>query len=312
MQRRTRAVTSSHVSAATLGLATMLACSGGAPVGGTVSTSQPTSAETFDDGTTADDGMTSSVPTSTTPDPTSAEDTAKETSESSAPGDSSESSGATTGEPTSASSGESSTTADVETGSGGPSCGNGVIDEGENCDGDELGAAACSNIGGGFTGGTLTCAGDCAFDTTECLTAANPTVQCHVANLAIPDDGAVMDNLALPAELVGRTISDVDVSVELDHTYVGDLVISVSSGGIEVSVFDACTGSDNLDVSFDDEADAAINCASTDSGAIVTPLSPLSGFDGDDLAASWTLEVADAVAEDTGTLTQWCVTVVWQ
>jgi hypothetical protein len=46
-------------------------------------------------------------------------------------------------------------------------CGNGAIDPGEDCDGDELGSATCQSLGQGFTGGALSCA-DCEFDTSQC------------------------------------------------------------------------------------------------------------------------------------------------
>ena len=63
--------------------------------------------------------------------------------------------------------------------SGGDTCGNDVIDGGEDCDGDDLGAADCTTIGGGFDGGTLACAADCAFDTSACfmMDCGNNTVE---------------------------------------------------------------------------------------------------------------------------------------
>lgn len=290
-------------------LVASVACSGGAPVGTTSMTQASSASDTLDGDTTFDDSLTSTPPTTSDPTGVDESTTAKDPSD---PTHATETGDVTTGTETSGVPVESSTTDVVEDSSGGPSCGNGVIDEGENCDGDALDTEACADIGGGFTGGTLTCAADCAYDTTECETAANPTVVCRMVNLGIPDDGVVTDDLSLPAEVVGRTISDVDITVELDHTYLGDLQIAVSSGGIEVAVFDACTSVDNLDVVFDDEADDAVDCVAPDVGDVVTPLSALSGFDGDTLAATWTLEITDEAADDVGTLAQWCVTVAWE
>lgn len=48
-----------------------------------------------------------------------------------------------------------------------PVCGDGVIDAGEDCDGSQLGGQACADVGN-FTGGTLACAGDCAWDVSAC------------------------------------------------------------------------------------------------------------------------------------------------
>ncbi len=49
----------------------------------------------------------------------------------------------------------------------GPSCGNGVKEAGETCDGEDLGGQTC--ITQGFDGGTLACNSDCqSFSTTNC------------------------------------------------------------------------------------------------------------------------------------------------
>ncbi len=45
-------------------------------------------------------------------------------------------------------------------------CGDGTRDMGEDCDGTDLNGATCESIGLGS--GTLTCAGDCTFDTSDC------------------------------------------------------------------------------------------------------------------------------------------------
>jgi hypothetical protein len=54
-------------------------------------------------------------------------------------------------------------------------CGNGVIDDGEDCDGPSLGGQTCS--GRGYDGGNLACAGDCTFDESACSTCGNGVVE---------------------------------------------------------------------------------------------------------------------------------------
>ncbi len=49
-------------------------------------------------------------------------------------------------------------------------CGNGVIDEGEACDGENLGEATCETLDQGYTGGELACSATCQFDTSACTT----------------------------------------------------------------------------------------------------------------------------------------------
>jgi cysteine-rich repeat protein len=48
-------------------------------------------------------------------------------------------------------------------------CGNGVIEPGEQCDGLDLNGETC--VTQGFAGGTLACDGNCQFDVSACLTA---------------------------------------------------------------------------------------------------------------------------------------------
>src|SRR5690606_21411790 len=51
---------------------------------------------------------------------------------------------------------------------GTPYCGNGVLDEGEACDGDDLGDATCADADASFVGGRLSCRVDCQFNTSAC------------------------------------------------------------------------------------------------------------------------------------------------
>lgn len=46
-------------------------------------------------------------------------------------------------------------------------CGDGVVEAPEECDGADLAGQTCATLG--FTGGTLTCAANCAFDKTQCV-----------------------------------------------------------------------------------------------------------------------------------------------
>lgn len=49
-------------------------------------------------------------------------------------------------------------------------CGDSVAEEGEQCDGVDLGGETCEGLGLGFTGGALACTATCAFDTSMCTT----------------------------------------------------------------------------------------------------------------------------------------------
>jgi hypothetical protein len=47
-------------------------------------------------------------------------------------------------------------------------CGDGVKNGVELCDGSDLGSASCTSVPGGFSGGTLACSGSCTFNTSGC------------------------------------------------------------------------------------------------------------------------------------------------
>lgn len=55
-----------------------------------------------------------------------------------------------------------------------PTCGNGVIDEGEQCDGDNLGGFTCEALG--YSVGTLACDPfTCTFDASMCWLNGDPS-----------------------------------------------------------------------------------------------------------------------------------------
>lgn len=47
-------------------------------------------------------------------------------------------------------------------------CGNGAIEDGEQCDGTELGGASCTDVNPAYSGGTLVCGESCTFDASGC------------------------------------------------------------------------------------------------------------------------------------------------
>lgn len=67
----------------------------------------------------------------------------------------------------------------------GPTCGNGVLNAGEECDGTNLGGATCAS--NGFAGGSLSCSPTCTLVTTQCTNCGNNVI----------DSGEVCDGTAL-------------------------------------------------------------------------------------------------------------------
>ena len=76
---------------------------------------------------------------------------------------------ATTTDPTTTGDGDGDGDDTTTTTTGDPECGNGTIDDGEQCDGGNLGGFTCSDLG--YTGGTLACdVVTCTYDASGCVT----------------------------------------------------------------------------------------------------------------------------------------------
>ncbi|MGJ8591707.1 MAG: reprolysin-like metallopeptidase [Aquaticitalea sp.] len=140
---------------------------------------------------------------------------------------------------------------------------------------------------------------------TTCETFTNDTA------LSIPDNGTAYTAstiMSTSGATIGGTVS-VKASVDITHTYLGDLYLALQSPA-PASTFiqlvqGACGSADDMDVTFVDGAGGFV-CASPTVGD-VAPLQPLSAVDGQSAAGQWLLGVADTAAQDTGTLNSWSI-----
>ncbi len=135
--------------------------------------------------------------------------------------------------------------------------------------------------------------------------------------LAIPDNAPAGATSTLNVSN-SFVLTDVNVVYQMSHTWVGDVVITLTPpGGGPITLMDrpgvpastfGCSG-DNMDVIFDDSAsfDPETNCPVTVpvfSGPVL-PFSPLSVLNGTNVQGNWTLTVSDHAGGDTGTVTNW-------
>jgi len=109
-------------------------------------------------------------------------------------------------------------------------------------------------------------------------------------NLAIPDNNPTGVSSTIAIGQAG-TVRQLKVSVDITHTYIGDLRLElVSPAGRSVVLHSQLGGGqDNLIVTYDS----------------ATPLSPLSSLVGQSMQGNWTLRVADLAAVDVGKLNKW-------
>jgi len=125
--------------------------------------------------------------------------------------------------------------------------------------------------------------------------------------------------------LAGAPVVDrLTVSVRLNHTYNGDLILALQHpDGTEVvlanrrggsgdnfgSATNSCAGGATF-TRFDDAAASAISAGSAPFAGTYRPETPLAVFAGKPLNGLWRLRITDAAAADTGTLGCWSLTAV--
>jgi subtilisin-like proprotein convertase family protein len=101
------------------------------------------------------------------------------------------------------------------------------------------------------------------------------------------------------------SILDVNIEVNIDHTYRADLDITLTSpSGTAVDLSSDNGGSsDNLYVIFDDSASTSITTDNTTHSSVVErqPESALSAFNAEDALGIWNLEICDDARRDRGT-----------
>ncbi|MDZ7362581.1 MAG: S8 family serine peptidase [candidate division KSB1 bacterium] len=120
--------------------------------------------------------------------------------------------------------------------------------------------------------------------------------------------GSAVSTLSVTENFI---ITDVNVTMNISHTWVSDLVITLTApNGTSVGLFSRNGGSgDNLSTTtFDDEAATSITNGAAPYNGSFQPDNALAIFDGLQSNGTWTLRVYDGVAFDGGTLNSWSIT----
>ena len=99
-------------------------------------------------------------------------------------------------------------------------------------------------------------------------------------------------------------VADVNVNIELDHTYLADLVVKLisPSGTTVILLSSSCGDLQNINATFDDDAQNFICNGDPAISGTIKPLGSLSSFNGESLFGEWTLEINDNAASDGGSL----------
>jgi subtilisin-like proprotein convertase family protein len=141
----------------------------------------------------------------------------------------------------------------------------------------------------------------------------NPNFPSSSPPVPIPDnnpDGASM-SIVVPDN---KTVLDVNVRVNITHTFDGDFVISlVPPVGAPITLSNRRGGSgDNYtNTVFDDEAATPISAGTAPFTGSFRPDSLLSAADGINAAGTWTLRVVDQASVDVGTIDNWTLSLTY-
>ena len=162
--------------------------------------------------------------------------------------------------------------------------------------------------------------------TNDCGTSANSgaftfttaNIGCNTQNnntqVAIPDNGGTADPATSTIDYTnGVTISDVNVTVNITHTWDADLTISLTSPAgtvVNLSVENGGSGDNYTSTIFDDDgADGAIGGGAAPFTGSFVPEQPLSTFNNEASLGVWTLTVSDSANLDPGTLDSWSLEI---
>jgi subtilisin-like proprotein convertase family protein len=148
-----------------------------------------------------------------------------------------------------------------------------------------------------FTTGQLTCITEISTDTpVEIPIVANTTP--FISSMTL-----VSTNL----------VTDVNVTVDISHTWVNDMTISlISPSGTEIQLVSRpCTNASLLDITatFDDSGNTLVCATNPAISGTVKPLQLLSGFNGQPINGVWKLKVLDPYNEDGGAINSWSLNV---
>ena len=135
----------------------------------------------------------------------------------------------------------------------------------------------------------------------SCQTQSNSTVQ------AIgPNGGTVTTSVVNFSN--DFVVDDVNVTIDITHTWDGDLTITLTSPDnvtVELANQIGSSGDNYSGTVFDDEAGTAIGAGSPPYAGTFQPSGSLADFDGLQTMGDWTLSITDNANGDDGTLNNW-------
>ncbi|RZK24775.1 MAG: T9SS type A sorting domain-containing protein, partial [Flavobacterium sp.] len=105
----------------------------------------------------------------------------------------------------------------------------------------------------------------------------------------------------------GVTISDVNVQLNMTHSYISDVTARLTSpSGTQIILFaNKCGNRSNVNAVFDDAGNTLVCATNPAITGVIIPAQALSAFNGQSSAGVWTLTVSDNANGDGGQITSW-------
>ena len=111
----------------------------------------------------------------------------------------------------------------------------------------------------------------------------------------------------------GVVISDINLTMNLTHTWINDLTATlISPAGTQVQLFARpCTSANiqNIVATFDDSGSTVVCGSNPGISGVVQPTQALSAFNGENSTGTWTLRILDAFNQDGGSLDSWSLNI---
>ncbi|CAI8339262.1 MAG: Uncharacterised protein [Flavobacterium sp. SCGC AAA160-P02] len=152
---------------------------------------------------------------------------------------------------------------------------------------------------------TLNNAAQVSIDNTACTTEINDS------DLSIgPNAGTVTESVISITE--DTTISDLNVILNIEHTWVSDLDVKlISPDGTEVILFEdvGSNGDFFTNTVLDDDASSTIDSGSSPFTGTFSPQGSLADFNGMSSSGDWTLSITDDANQDGGNLLDWSLQI---
>jgi len=128
-----------------------------------------------------------------------------------------------------------------------------------------------------------------------------------VAAFDVPLEISPIDTPTITSKIVfyeDLPIADINVALNVEHSFLADLQISLTSpaGTIVVLASSSCNDSRNINAVFDDDAPEFVCGGNPAISGTVAPLGSLSSFNGESILGEWVLEIKDNAAADGGRL----------